>query len=353
MSLRPLAADRSDRIVIIGSGPAGNAAAAAIRGHDSKVPVTITSRSQTYTFRLAGLEVITGHLKGIAEAEKLSIDSGALEVIARRGGGSFRDSISLLDQITTSVTGEITVDLVNSALGLPSDALVERLLVAYAGGDFAGVRVTLQELLEQGIRAEMVAEELIRVIVGDPQPVFLPLVDRLLEVADSSRPEVKLLVALMSGLGASVLAETRVSASAGDVAARPTVGTPDTETDTTDHPPKNAETMPMHTGGSAKTHFDGSVPGTTWVELLAEAKLKNAALYAWLIKASGRVEGDVLKIFVTSKMAKMQLEKRQKDLVDYLPEGMGVEITDEPAKEDALVSELSSVFGRVEEVELV
>ena len=62
-----------------------------------KVPVTITSRAQVFTFKLADNKVMFDFLKDVANKEKINISDDAIKVIVKRGGGSFRDSLSLLD----------------------------------------------------------------------------------------------------------------------------------------------------------------------------------------------------------------------------------------------------------------
>lgn len=64
-----------------------------------KLPDTIVSRTQKFTFRPVEVQQVVTHLKYIADTESISISDDALELIARHGQGSFRDSISLLDQI--------------------------------------------------------------------------------------------------------------------------------------------------------------------------------------------------------------------------------------------------------------
>ena len=59
-----------------------------------KIPVTITSRSQVLTFKLANPAVMLEHVKKICTKEKIDIDQAALEIIVRRGGGSFRDFVA-------------------------------------------------------------------------------------------------------------------------------------------------------------------------------------------------------------------------------------------------------------------
>ena len=164
-----------------------------------KVPVTITSRAQTYTFKLADEGVMLKHLKLIAKKEKIKISDEALEVIARRGGGSFRDSLSLLDQISTLSNKEITKDLVVKAMGLPEDEKIAELLAEYKLGDVAKITAILKDLLASGVKAETITEEIIRQIIDEPRPELLPLLARLPEVK-APYAEAKLIVCLAQGL---------------------------------------------------------------------------------------------------------------------------------------------------------
>lgn len=108
-----------------------------------KVPITITSRTQPYTFHLASPEVMTAHLAKIAKLEKINITPDALTIVTERSGGSFRDALSLLDQIA-SLAGDrkdpISADFLRDALGLPSDQMVHSLLDAYVTGDLASLK---------------------------------------------------------------------------------------------------------------------------------------------------------------------------------------------------------------------
>ena len=160
-----------------------------------KVPITITSRAQTYTFNLASQPVIFDFLKSIAEKEKINIEDLALNIIAKRGGGSFRDSLSLLDQISTLSDQKITKDMVIMALGLPQDEKIQRLLENYVSGDLGEITTIIKELLSSGTRAETLAEELITVILENPKPELLPLLEKLPEVK-APFAEAKLLTAL-------------------------------------------------------------------------------------------------------------------------------------------------------------
>ena len=73
-----------------------------------KLPATITSRAQRFIFKKPDKATIIGKLSEIAKKEKIKIDADAIELIAAAGEGSFRDAISLLDQIA-SLTQTITL----------------------------------------------------------------------------------------------------------------------------------------------------------------------------------------------------------------------------------------------------
>lgn len=161
-----------------------------------KIPITILSRSQVFTFKLATPEVMLKHLTTIAQAEKIPITSDALELIVRRGGGSFRDSISLLDQISTLSNEKITAELITKALGLPQEQLISGLLDAYLEQNQSKITTLLKNTLNSGVKPETLTAELIKQILSKPEPNLLPLLNRLTEV-NSPFIEAKLLVAFL------------------------------------------------------------------------------------------------------------------------------------------------------------
>lgn len=164
-----------------------------------KVPVTITSRSQVFHFRLAPPDLMFIHLKSICEKENIKISDPALKLIVRRGGGSFRDSLSLLDQISTlgDDTSEISEQTVADCLGLLLDSQIDRLLSAYATSANSDVSSLLKALFAEGVQPQSIAESLLSTIISNPDPIFLPLLEKLPAVTPPY-PEAKLLLALLS-----------------------------------------------------------------------------------------------------------------------------------------------------------
>lgn len=150
----------------------------------NKVPATILSRAQVYNFKLVSFETILKHLEDICKKEKINIESEALKIVVRRGGGSFRDSLSLLDQISTLSDNAITHEMVEKAIGLPEDSKIDELLQSFSSGDVAGITAILKDLFEYGVRAELVAGELIAKIIEEPKPAYLPLLSKLPDVKE-------------------------------------------------------------------------------------------------------------------------------------------------------------------------
>jgi DNA polymerase-3 subunit gamma/tau len=107
-----------------------------------KVPATIKSRCLQFEFRRFSVREVADRLQAIVEAEGLRAEREALEMIARQGTGSMRDSISLLDQIIADPNEVISVALVEQLLGTASSEAVRALTDALIAGDAAaGLRV--------------------------------------------------------------------------------------------------------------------------------------------------------------------------------------------------------------------
>ena len=82
-----------------------------------KVLPTIISRCQSFDFRRPGVDTLSKKLAEIAEAEGIEVEPEALTVIARGGGGSFRDAEGLLDQLSSFAEGRVTASMVRELLG--------------------------------------------------------------------------------------------------------------------------------------------------------------------------------------------------------------------------------------------
>lgn len=102
-----------------------------------KVPQTIKSRCLQFEFRRFTVLETADRLERIVNTEGLKAERAALEMVARYGTGSMRDSISLLDQIVTDPDEPITLELVERVLGTASSAAVKALVQAMIEADAA------------------------------------------------------------------------------------------------------------------------------------------------------------------------------------------------------------------------
>jgi DNA polymerase-3 subunit gamma/tau len=167
-----------------------------------KLPATIVSRTQRYGFRAITTADAVKHLRHIADEEKIKIDDEALAVIAERGDGSFRDSISLLDQLaslTDPKTG-ITADLIEATLGLAPTKVINDLLAAIDAHDVTEIAKILDQTIADGVSPVTLTEQLTQKLRGliAEKPQLLPLLDQLLDVPKSSQPALKLLATIGS-----------------------------------------------------------------------------------------------------------------------------------------------------------
>jgi DNA polymerase-3 subunit gamma/tau len=165
-----------------------------------KLPATIISRTQRFGFRAIAPKDAVKHLRYIADNEKLKIDDEALQLLAERGDGSFRDSISLLDQLSSLADDKegVTATLIETTLGLAPRALITSIIEAVESHDVAALTAALDTAQQEGITAAMLATQLTGALrtISIEKPQLLGLLDSLLDVAKSSQPELKLFTVL-------------------------------------------------------------------------------------------------------------------------------------------------------------
>jgi len=116
----------------------------------NKVPQTIISRVQKLILRKITLDELIGRLQQICEAEGIEADRDALEIVARRGEGSVRDALSLLDQIIAFAGRSISVADVATVLGLSDTNFFARVVTLIGEGDHGALLETLNETAESG-----------------------------------------------------------------------------------------------------------------------------------------------------------------------------------------------------------
>ena len=139
-----------------------------------KLPVTIVSRCQRYTFRRITSDDIAQRLSYIAEKEGFGLDSAAAQLIAVHADGGLRDALSILDQCAGMATGSITPQVVEELIGLVSKEWIIHFLDALRNGDGPKVLSYVHDALAEGRDATQIMEALIQhvraLLVGKVAP---------------------------------------------------------------------------------------------------------------------------------------------------------------------------------------
>lgn len=116
-----------------------------------KVIGTIRSRTHHYPFRLVPPAQLLEYVQQLCESEKVTIEPGVLPLVVRAGGGSVRDTLSLLDQLMAgSDDATVTYERAVALLGYTHGALLDEVVVAIAGRDAEGAFHAIDRVIQTG-----------------------------------------------------------------------------------------------------------------------------------------------------------------------------------------------------------
>ena len=304
----------------------------------------------------------------IAEKEGISIDDAALQLIAERGEGSFRDSISLLDQLASLTDGKdtITASLVEAALGLAPRTIVDSLLTAVTDHQPKEVIALLDRAEHDGVQMTVLTHQIINEIrarISD-MPQHIDLLDQLLDVGKSRHPHIKLLTCLLrhaTPKHASHTAALNVTL--------PSVSAtiPELEQQAVKPVPKMTVARPPEaTKPAAVTETPAVVtptrqPGTDyaldWEKVVDYTKQHYVAIYSVLSKCSYELNETALTIYTINNFYKKKLDdSRYRIMVikaleetgagDLLIETVGTP----PPPKDSTAAAVAAIMGGGEEV---
>lgn len=124
-----------------------------------KLPATVLSRTQHFRFKQINRYAVLKHLEFILSKENIKYEKEALEILARSGAGSLRDTLTLLDQAIIYTNENITQTAVANMLGLLDPSRIEELLNLVLNADKEGLKSAISEL--EIYEAEMIIDELI------------------------------------------------------------------------------------------------------------------------------------------------------------------------------------------------
>ncbi len=313
-----------------------------------KLPETIVSRTQRFAFRPIDDVVVQSHLRQIAKAEKIPITEDALQLIAQHGAGSFRDSISLLDQ-AASIGDKVDKTMVESLLGVVSETAIASLAESLlAGRAIESVEQTTQ-LLTKATPAQM-AQQLrnyLQTFVlskpGNDPARIINLMRDLVAVPASHDPLATLHVVLLE---TALVTARRDSVAPTDTLKTPT-STPDVSL---------TEEMPI---------VESIEPTEPWPRILAEIKKNHATLYSVIRMAQADITDDHITLtfaFPFHQKRAMELKNDQiiRDVVKkiigrelsllYMADGQ-TSTKSKTQPTPATISTISNIFGDAEVLE--
>jgi DNA polymerase-3 subunit gamma/tau len=326
-----------------------------------KIPATIISRTQRFSFRSIGTKDAVEHLSDIAKKESISVTDDALELIAERGDGSFRDSISLLDQLSSLADEKkgITVELIESALGLAPKVIVETLLRAVQDHDIATIVETLDTAKEDGVNSIVLATQLttaIRINIAE-YPQLLNVLDGLLDVAKSSQPDLKLLSILGT---ASVVKSSPKSAALSSPVLEVSASIAELEKVAIQEKPQN--TVISDPISASEIIIDETVSSTdpsvfNWSTFIEHTRQNYVAIFSVLSKCNHILEDKDLTIYTGNKFYKKKMDDAKyssllyKSLEDIGVYGLTIHtIPTAPPPKDSQAATVAVIMGGGEEV---
>ncbi|MDX6371195.1 MAG: polymerase subunit gamma/tau [Nocardioidaceae bacterium] len=128
-----------------------------------KVIPTIRSRTHHYPFRLIPPRLMSSYLEELCTKEGVAVEPAALPLLVRAGGGSARDTLSVLDQLIGGAgPAGVTHELAAGLLGYTPDALLDEVVDAFAAADGAAVFGVVDKVIETGQDPRRFTEDLLR-----------------------------------------------------------------------------------------------------------------------------------------------------------------------------------------------
>ncbi len=126
-----------------------------------KIPPTVLSRCQRYTFKRVPVDKMVGRLRFICEQEGIEADDHALKLISRQATGALRDAVSLLDQLSSSNSLRISAADVRESLGATDAATVRALADGIIARDVSAGFDAIQTAIDQGADARQIARQMV------------------------------------------------------------------------------------------------------------------------------------------------------------------------------------------------
>lgn len=325
-----------------------------------KLPQTIISRVQRFNFSAVPLEKVVERLRAIADAEKISIDDDALMMIAQYGGGSFRDSIGLLDQLGSLSDDDTPISGADVArsLGGADPQLVTQLLDAYKAKDAKEIRRIITELEQSATSVPQFVKQLVTATMTriDESPRYMALLDKITNLELGAFPYIRLLLAMTETSPKHVAAATQTDVI--EVPTRP-IEKPKM-TKPSPQPVQKTEKQTDEKPASEKSEAPAPrlVPSEfDWNTFVAVVRELNPATGTLLSQSDYDIDGTKLTIYAKQSFKQKRLESaRYQSFIHEVLARIGadaIEITILPTtkpSDNSTVRDVAAIMGGGEEV---
>jgi DNA polymerase III subunit gamma/tau len=124
-----------------------------------KFPPTVVSRCQHFVFKMVALDVLEGHLRSVLDREGIGYDQEAVRLIALRGAGSVRDSMSILGQVIAIGGDRVEPENVREVLGLAGHEVYADFFRAILDKDLVAIHRMINDILGQGLDISFFLQE--------------------------------------------------------------------------------------------------------------------------------------------------------------------------------------------------
>jgi len=327
-----------------------------------KLPDTIISRTQRFTFKPIDPNKAVEHLRSIAAQEGMELDDESLELLAEHGHGSFRDSISLLDQVGHTKK-KLKVSDVENLIGIAPKQTIEKLFKVCISGDIAGVVEQLEALTTKGISPAQTAKQLAsrirqEIISGSDSNELRKTLKALIDVPSSPDPLATLEIALFDlALNSS---ETKPKVSKPQVVENVVVAIKEEVKEI----PKVKEEVIESSEPEIKVELKSDV-NEWWPQLLTEVKKHNNTLYGVIRMATPEVDKNTLTLrfnfgFHAKKVTDAKTNETLTNLLEEItgkkfkivaahsPKSKAKIVDEKPQTSEDNIETITSVFGGAE-----
>ena len=196
-----LSSDAKDAFLKTLEEPPANVVFILATTEPQSIPITIRSRCQQFDFRRGTIADISGRLRYVLGSEARQMSDGAILAVARAAEGSYRDSLSLLEQVLGFTDGVIEASDVESVLGLLEADHLYALTQAMATGDMSGAIQLADEILDEGKDARSI----LRSVASHLRDLLVYQLSGAAVFSDRTEDERNKLAQFTKGIGKQVL----------------------------------------------------------------------------------------------------------------------------------------------------